>query len=90
LLATAVGAWLARKIVTPKDHERAALLDRIALGAASLVVSMYPGKPFAELLLMVVQRISTAAGVPTGNATAIENAAATALAQLGRGAGANN
>ncbi len=89
LLATGLGAWIGKRIITPKDHERAALLDTIAAGAASYIAGAYPGKPWAELVQLVIQRISTAAGLPTTNSTAIENAAALALARLGKGPGAS-
>ena len=84
LLATAVGAWLAHRIKNPTDMDRATLLSRMAAEAAALIVSLYPSKPWAELLTMVVQRMSAAAGIPTKSAQAIENAAAHALTMLGK------
>ncbi len=82
--ATLFGGWLGTRIVTPKDHERAALVAVIASGAAALVVSMYPGKPWAELLELIVRQIEASAGLPTRNTTAIKQAAAKALAALGK------
>lgn len=88
LVATAVGTWLGTRIIKPKDKDRAELLDRIADGCAALILSLYPDKPWAELIRMVIQRISGAAGVPTQSAVAIENAAAGALRRLGKEPGA--
>lgn len=82
-IALLVGAWLAHRIATPKDHERAELLSRIAEASAALVVATNPGKPWADLLQLVVREISSAAGVPTNNAQAIRRAAAAALNKVG-------
>ncbi len=82
LIATGVGAWIARHIKKPTDLERAQLLEKIATDAAALVVTMYPGKPWAELLTLVIQQVSTAAGLSTRNAQAIQRAASTALARF--------
>jgi|APFre7841882630_1041343.scaffolds.fasta_scaffold324599_1 hypothetical protein len=82
VLATLVGSWYAHRIVTPKDHERAALLETIARGAAALVVSLNPGKPWAALLELVIQQIMSAPGVPTANQQAIQRAAAEALTRV--------
>jgi len=82
LIATGVGAWLVRQLKKPSDLERAHLLEKIATDAAALIVAMYPGKPWAELLQLVIQQISTAAGLSTRNAQAIQRAAASALAEL--------
>ena len=84
MIATALGGWIGTRIITPTDHQRASLLDTIATGAAAYIVATYPGKPWTELVLLVVQRIKSAAGLPTDNSTAIENAAAAALAALGK------
>lgn len=81
--AIVVGGLLVHAIRTPKDHDRAALLAEIANAAAAWVVAHNPGKPWAEILEAVVQRIAAAAGLPTRNATAIENAAALALTRMG-------
>lgn len=82
--AVVVGGLLVHAIKTPKAHERAAVLSAIANEAAAWIVAHYPDKPWAELLEAVVQRIATAAGLSTRNATAIENAAAAALTRLGK------
>lgn len=84
LAALLLGAWLSKRIVTPKDGERASLLAEIARGAAALVVSLYPKASWAELLEQTVNQIAAAAGVPTRNAAAIQRAAAEALARLGK------
>lgn len=83
-LALAAGTWIASRILKPKDHERAALLARIAGAAAAYVVSLNPNRPWAELLKLVVERVASAAGVPTKSSLAIENAAAQALLELGK------
>lgn len=87
LAATLVGAWLAHRITTPKDHDRALLLERIALGAAALVVSLNPKADWATLLEETIKQIVTAAGLPTQNGDAIHRAAAAALTSLGRNEG---
>jgi hypothetical protein len=84
LLAIAVGGWLGRRIITPTDAQRAAHLDKIASGAASLAVSMFPNQPWAILLENTVKQIAAAAGVPTANRDAIQRAAAAALTALGK------
>jgi hypothetical protein len=79
-----LGGLIHKAIVTPKDHERAALLATIAQDSASFIVAMNPNKSWDDLLKDVVNRISAAAGLPTSNATAIQNAAAGALTALGK------
>lgn len=81
-VATTLGAWLGHRIASPSDHARAEMLDRIALGAAALVASLYPNADWATLLKMVVERIGDSAGIVSH--TAIENAAAHALTTLGK------
>ena len=83
LVAIAVGGLIAHKINKPTDVDRATILARIAEGAAALVLSLYPGKSWAELLKLTVQQIIAAAGIPTKNAAAIERAAAAALLKHG-------
>jgi hypothetical protein len=84
LVATALGGWIATRITAPKDHDRAALLSRIAEEAAALVYSLNPNAAWADMLRDVVARIASAAGLPTSSAQAIENAAASALIKLGK------
>lgn len=86
LLATGVGGWIGSRIIRPRDHERAALLSRIATDAAALVVAMFPKASWPELLKAVVDQIAAAAG--TKNRPAIERAAAAALTALGKNPGA--
>lgn len=86
LIATAVIAWLGHRHLSPKDHDRAALLARIAEDAAAVIVTMNPNAAWPDLLRDLVNRI-VAGGSPTTNATAIENAATAALVRLGRGPG---
>lgn len=83
-IAIGVGAWIGHRVTKPRDHERAAVLDRIAQGAAALVVRMNPTSSWAVLLQNTVQMIAAAAGLPTKNAGAIERAAASALSTLGK------
>lgn len=93
LVATAVGSWLASKIAAAADHakalDRAQLLSHIATDCAALVASLFPGKPWATLLEETVKAITRAAGVPTQNVVAIQNAAAGALMRLGKSPQAN-
>ena len=90
LIATGVGGWIAHRFSSPSDHQRAALLAQIAADAAAAVYANNPTNAYAEMLRDVVARISSAAGVPTTNATAIENAAAGALVRLGASASASS
>jgi hypothetical protein len=82
--ATIVGTWLGTRIIRPRDHERAVILDTIARGAAAIVVSLNPGAKWADLLASVVNNIASSASVPTKSRDAIERAAASALAGLGK------
>ena len=82
-LAIIVGGWIAHRLTKPKDHERAALLARIAEASVALVVSNNPNQPWSVLLDLVVREITMAAGVPTSNAGAIKRAAAAALVNAG-------
>lgn len=84
-VATLLGGWLGHRIITPRDHERAAAIAIIARDAAALVVSMNPKADWATLLKSVVEQIATAAG--TTNREAIERAAAQALTQLRKNPG---
>jgi hypothetical protein len=79
----AIGGVIAHALHTPKDLERAQLLQQIAGDAAAYVVSTNPAAPWALMLADVVRKISTAAGLPTSNSAAIERAAAGALVSLG-------
>jgi hypothetical protein len=83
-LAVSAGHWLGSKIKNPTDAERAAILEKIADGAAALVVALNPKANWTDLLKAVVQAIEAAAGVPTSNSAAIERAAAAALSKLGK------
>jgi hypothetical protein len=88
LIATAVGGWIGHRFTAPKHQDRAALLERIAVAAAALVVSLNPNANWATLLEMVVNQIASAAGTPTTNRDAIQRAAASALTHLGKNPGA--
>jgi hypothetical protein len=79
ILAGYIGGFIHSRILKPADVDRANSLDAIARGAASLVVSLNPGKDWAALLDSTVQMILSAAGLPTQNKGAIERAAAAAL-----------
>lgn len=89
VLGLGLGTWVASRIVKPSDHVRAQHLANIASDAAALVLSLNPTAPWATLLADVVRQISTAAGVPTNNAAAIQRAAAGALVKAGVAAGGN-
>lgn len=82
-----LGGWLIKKLKTPTDLERAALLEKIAEAAAALVVAMNPKADWATLLQAVIQQIASAAGLPTNNQAAINRAAAAALTKLGKAPG---
>lgn len=82
-VALIVASLIIRSIKNPTDRDRASLLSTIANAAAALVVSKNPTAPWANLLADVIREISTAAGLPTQNAKAIERAAAEALAAQG-------
>lgn len=81
--ALALGGWIAKRIKTPTDAERAALLSRMAEDAAALLVSTKRTASWAVLLQELVRTLSTAAGIPTRNAGALERAAAAALIKAG-------
>jgi len=66
------------------DQERAALLAQLAQDSAAVVTAAYPGKPWADLLTQVVQRLLAAPGVPTQSRQALEGAASAALMRLGK------
>jgi len=83
LAALVIGTFFGRRIVQPRDHERAQLLNDIARAAAALAVSMNPNASWALLLQNVINQVATAAGVPTKNAAAIQRAAALALTDMG-------
>lgn len=83
-VAVVLGGWIARRITSPRAHERAQLLAQIAGDAAALVVATHPKMGWAQLLAEVVRVVSAAAGVPTRNAGAIERAAAGALRTAGK------
>jgi len=83
-LALVLGGWIARRITSPRAHERAQLLAQIAADAAALIVATHPKMAWTQLLTEVVRVVSAAAGVPTRNAGAIERAAAGALKTLGK------
>lgn len=85
-LGVAVGHWFGSKIKNPTDAERAAILEKIAEGAAALVVSLQPKALWPDLLKSVIAAIESAAGVPTSNSGAIERAASLALTKLGKSA----
>ena len=81
-IAAIIATFYAHRFVTPKDHERAQLLETIARGAAALVVSLNPGKAWAALLELVIQQIVSTPSVPTANHQAIQRAAAEALTRV--------
>ena len=87
-IVTAVWAFFQHRSTKPTDAERADLLRTLAEDAAAVIVALYPTKPWAELVNMVVQRLLAMPGVPTKNTSALEGAAATALTVLGKAPGA--
>jgi hypothetical protein len=83
LAALVIGTFFGRRIIRPRDSERAQLLAEIAKAAAALAVAMNPSASWASLLQNVINQVATAAGVPTKNQAAIQRAAALALTDLG-------
>lgn len=83
VLTLAVASWIGHRVTSAKDHERAALLSTIANDAAALAVSKFPASPWSVLFQETVAQISDASGLPTGNADAINRAAAGALKAAG-------
>lgn len=77
--ALALGFWFTSRYKTPTDKQRAELLSHIANDAAALIVTMMPGASWAVLLQALIAKLSGAAGLPTRNAEAIQQAAASAL-----------
>jgi hypothetical protein len=82
LAATIIGGWLGHRIASPKDHDKAALLTRIAEETAAAIYAANPSAVWADLLRDTINRLAGAAGLPTTNAVAIENAATAALLKL--------
>ena len=83
--ATIINAILAhyrRHALT--DPERAALLTQLAQDAAAVLSAAFPGKPWAELVAMIVQRLLATPGVPTQSKQALESAASAALVRMGK------
>lgn len=72
---------LHQAIKTPKDHERAALLTRLADDAAAVCLSVAPDAPWAQLVAEIVARLK-AAGAPTSNDTVLQKAATAALVRV--------
>jgi len=75
-------AWFRHRDSKPTDAERAALLRSLAEDAAAVILAAFPGKPWAEYVKLIVQRLLAMPGVPTKNAAALEGAANTALVRL--------
>ena len=84
LVYVAAAGWIAQHITKPTDLDRAKLLSIIANAVAAYVLSLNPGAVWADLLRDVIQGISSAAGLPTRNAQAIERAAIAALIAHGK------
>lgn len=82
LAATIFGGWIGHRIASPKDHERAELLTRIAEETAAVIYASNPTAAWTDLVRDTVARIAGAAGLPTNNTTAIQNAATAALLKL--------
>ena len=82
VLFTAVYGWFKHKDTKPTDAERAALLTQLAEDAAAVVLAAFPGKPWAEYVNMIVQRLLALPGVPTKNAAALESAANAAILKV--------
>lgn len=89
LAATSLGGWLLSRLTGHATAlARAQALSLIASEAAAAVVALNPSASWAALLKDTVDRIANAAGLPTANRLAIENAASAALTTLGKNPGA--
>ena len=75
-------AWIHKTKLS--DADRAALLTQLAQDAAAFVVAAYPGKPWADLVNLIVQRLLAGSGTPTQSTQALENAASAALTRMGK------
>ena len=82
LAATIIGGWLGHRFTSPKAHDIGALLTRIAEESAAVIFAANPNAPLADLVRDTINRIASAAGLPTQNAIAIENAATAAIVKL--------
>lgn len=69
---------------TLTDAERAALLTTLAQDTAAMIVAAFPGKPWADLVNLIIQRLLGMPGVPTQNRQALEGAASSALMRMGK------
>ena len=81
LLNAAVGLVLAKAISTPKSHERAMEIAKIADDVVGLVLAENPTWKYAQALDWVRQRLADA-GL-TNNAEIIKRVAVAALARAG-------
>ncbi len=69
---------------TMTHAERATLLTTLAQDAAAVIVAAFPGKPWADLVNLIIQRLLGMPGVPTQNRQALEGAASSALLRMGK------
>ena len=82
VLMTAVWGFFRHRDNKPTDAERANLLKTLAEDAAAFVLAAFPGKSWADLINMIVQRLLASPGVPTRNTQAVEGAASAALMKI--------
>lgn len=82
-LSVGVGLFIASRLRTPRDHERAALLDSLARGFTDTMMARYPGKGWAVLLDDIVRALELSRSAPTVNSGAIRRAVVSALANRG-------
>jgi hypothetical protein len=73
-----VGLWIAHRLTKPRDHDRAALIARIASDAAALAVHLFPYWTVDDLVARVVEDLRRASGL-TGNELVLKRAAVAAV-----------
>lgn len=77
-----LGVFLHSRLRKPSDLERAQLLTHLADELAASLKLANPTATWPDLVRLVVQALSAAAGVPTSNADAISQAATAAVQRL--------
>lgn len=83
VLVPALLLWIGKHVHSGKDSARAAALQAIADGAATLVLANNPNNGWAQLLKRTIEQLKDIPATPTTNAAALERAAANALTKLG-------
>jgi hypothetical protein len=84
VVVAVLGGLINHSVKTPKDHDRALQVSLLADDAAAVVLALNASAPWAQLVTDTVNRLKAAAGIPTTNLTALEQAATGALMRLGK------